>query len=130
MRTKLTETTATLKEYYDNKQAYNELKKVCDAQNEYIKNRLLDNDETELTEDGYTAKVSTEVRESFDEDKLILALKSLSIPDVIKTREYVDMDALENYLYNNDISTETANSINACRESKIIHKLYIKKVKE
>jgi hypothetical protein len=50
-----------------------------------------------------------------NEAKLLEVLKQNGIDVAVKTKEYVDMDALENYLYNNMPSADLARQIESCR---------------
>ena len=49
---------------------------------------------------------------------------------LIKTKEYVDMDVLENLLYHNKFDEAEISSISSCQEIKNIPTLKVKKVKK
>ena len=55
---------------------------------------------------GVSLSVTTKQNVSFDEDKLLELCKQMNIPNLVKTKEYVDMDVLEGLLYNRVISAE------------------------
>lgn len=56
---------------------------------------------------GVSLSVTTKQNVSFDEDKLLELCKQMNIPNLVKTKEYVDMDVLEGLLYNRVISAES-----------------------
>ena len=61
-------------------------------------------------------------REEFNEEKLIERLKELKVKGVIKKKEYVDEDALENAIYKGTIN---ASDLADCRESKDVYTLRV-----
>ena len=76
-------------------------------------------------------------RVSFKEDKLLIRLKEIvanknlkEFEGLIKTKEYVDMDVLENLLYHNKFDEAEISSISSCQEIKNIPTLKVKKVKK
>lgn len=76
-------------------------------------------------------------RVSFKEDKLLIRLKEIvankdlkEFEGLIKTKEYVDMDVLENLLYHNKFDEADISSISDCQEIKIIPTLKVKKVRK
>lgn len=85
--------------YALNKGEMDSYKKLCDTDNALIKQLMAEGKLTEFTAGGYTATISVAEKESFDETLLIATLKELKAKGIIKKREYVDMDALENAIY-------------------------------
>lgn len=78
-----------------------------------------------------TSKVNVTIREivksGFVEELLLDTIKKLGVPDIIKTREYVDMQALETALYKGEINgTELVD----CQTETVTQALYVKKVKK
>ena len=76
-------------------------------------------------------------RVSFKEDKLLIRLKEIvankdskEFEGLIKTKEYVDMDVLENLLYHNKFDEAEISSISSCQDIKNIPTLKVKKVKK
>lgn len=76
-------------------------------------------------------------RVSFKEDKLLIRLKEIvankdlkEFKGLIKTKEYVDMDVLENLLYHNKFNEAEISSISSCQEIKNIPTLKVKKVRK
>lgn len=112
--------------FYEDKQQLDNYKKSTDEYNKSIKDIMNELDMTEFESDDLIAKIGTQNRESFNEDKLIDKLKSLNVAGVIKTREYVDMDALENAIYNELLD---ASELTSCKEVKTVTTLKVSKKK-
>jgi hypothetical protein len=117
-------------EYANNKSNLDHYEKVCKLQNADIKKQMEELDEVEHTAGGYTVKRIVSERESMNEERLLEMLKKHNVPDVIKTKEYVDMDALEKYLYNTELSDEMAADLNSCREIKEVVQIRLGKEKK
>lgn len=121
--------------YAENKAILDDYKKICDTENKQIKELM---DEGSYEANGYKATKSIQVRESMNEDKLLDVLKDLDDnyaidcygTNLIKTKEYVDMDVLESLIYKGKLSNEVLMEIDKCRESKEVVTLRISKVKE
>lgn len=109
--------------YYSNKSELDSYKKICDEQNAEIKVKM--GDDNEFTVGNYKAKIIISNRESTNEDKLIEVMMKHGIDSVIKTKQYIDMDALEDYLYNNPASPELAKDIDNCIERKQVKSLKV-----
>ena len=116
--------------YAENKADLDKIEKVCKNQNAEIKKHMEELGEDEHTAGGYTVKYIVSERESINEDRLLEMLKKHKVEGVIKTREYVDMDALEGYLYNVVMSDEMAADMASCREVKQVVQLRIAKEKK
>lgn len=129
-----TESNLTLDElipvYAETKSDLDMYKKMCDTQNALIKKQLEELGENEYAAGGYVAKRIISEKESMNEERLLDVLVKHGVPEVIKTKEYVDMDALEKYLYNNELSDELAADLNSCREVKQVVQLRISKEKK
>lgn len=115
--------------YVLNKNELDSYTKICKDENEQIKAMLVELGENEYSVDGYTAKRVVAVKESMNEAKLLEVLRQNGIDVAIKTREYVDMDALEAYLYNNIPSADLARQIESCRTTTETVQLRISKAK-
>lgn len=119
-------------EYVKDKAELDTLKKRVDSTNTNIKQlmELLNTDEVEL-DDGSRVVYGITRRESLDEDKLLIQLKMYA-PDTqaIQTKEYVDMDILENEIYHDKLSEEAMKALDSCRNVKEIPTLNIKKAKK
>ena len=117
-------------EYANNKSNLDHYDKVCKLQNADIKKQMEELNEVEHTAGGYTVKRIVSERETMNEERLLDVLAKHGVPEVIKTKEYVDMDALEKYLYNNELTEELASDLNSCREVKTTIQLRIGKEKK
>ena len=100
--------------YGKNKEQLDSIKKLTDADNKEIKKLMEKAKIKEFTSDSYVAKYIVSTKNAINEDKLIEVLKTYKVSDVIKKREYVDFDALEDYIYNHEISSELATAIDRC----------------
>lgn len=116
--------------YAENKADLDVYDKLCKNQNALIKQYMEELGETEHTAGGYVVKYTVSERESINEDRLLEILKKHNVKDVIKTKEYVDMDALESYLYNVMMSDEMAADMASCREVKEVVQLRLSKEKK
>lgn len=107
-------------------------KKQADNLNSSIKRNMevMELDKVSLP-DGTSVCYSVQHRESLDEEKLIVLLKQLA-PDTecIKTKEYIDMDILENEMYHDKLSPEALTAMDTCRNVKEVPMLTIKKSKK
>lgn len=125
------ETKETLEElishYYLNKTEADSYKKIVDKDNAAIKAIMLEEELTELTtEDGIKATCTISEKESFVEDALIDKIKSLGVEGIVKQREYVDMEALENAIYHGQIN---AAELASCQEKKQVVTLRVSRAK-
>ena len=116
--------------YAQNKAEFDNYKKICEGQNAYIKRQLEELGEDEYTAGGYVVKRTVSTRESKNEERLLEMMKKHKIPGVIKTKEYVDMDALESYLYSSILFDDVAADLDSCREVKEVVQLRISKEKK
>ena len=112
--------------FYEDKQQLDNYKKSTDEYNKNIKELMNELELIEFESDDLVAKIGTQNKESFNEDKLIDKLKSLNIEGIIKTKEYVDMDALENAIYNELLD---ASELTPCKEVKVVTTLKVTKKK-
>ena len=113
--------------FYGDKQNLDVYKKTTDEYNKEIKKVMTDRNIDEfVTEDGIVAKLSIQNRESFMDDKLISKLKQLGVTTPIKTVEIVDMDELENVIYNGQLN---AAELTDCKQVKQVTTLKVSKKK-
>ena len=117
-------------QYALNKGELDSYTKICKEENEQIKAALVELGENEYSTGGYTVKRIVAVKESMNEAKLLEVLKQNGIDAAVKTREYVDMDALEAYLYNNTPSADLARQLESCRTTSETVQLRLSRVKE
>lgn len=114
--------------YIINKQNEADFKKQASAENTQIKELMTQYNLKEVATDNGTAKLSEQVSKSFIEDKLIEFLKANNLADdIVKTKEYVDYDALESALYHDKISDELKKEMANCQETKTTLVLRISK---
>ena len=113
--------------YAQNKESLDNYKKVCDEENNWIKEMFSKADIDEYTTiSGLTAKVTISKKENFIDNLLITKLKELGALSAIKTVEVVDYDELENLIYNNKLD---ASQLNDCKTVKEIATIRINKKK-
>lgn len=119
-------------EYAKDKAVESVLKKRLDSNNKTIKAlmELLKQDSV-TTKDGDIVCYSVRTKDDLDEEALIKVLHKLA-PETncIKTKEYIDMDILENEIYHGVLSDETLQAMDKCKTVKEIPTLTIKKAKK
>lgn len=110
--------------YKQNKESLDNYKKIAEEQNSQIKEIMQSNNLTKyVTMNGLVASISKQKRESFIDDKLIAKLKDLGVTSPIKTVEIVDMDELENVIYNHQLD---AAELTDCKQVKEVITLKVK----
>lgn len=114
--------------YAENKEKLDAFKKLTDAENKEIKFLMKSSGETEHVSDDYKASYIVSTRESMNEEMLLVVAHKYGIP-VIKTKEYIDFDALENAIYNNRISKEALLEMDKAKSKKEVVTLRITKLK-
>lgn len=118
---------STIECFYKDKQQLDYYKKETDNANKEIKEMLKKLNKTEFeTDNGLIAKITIQKRESFIEEALLDKLKELKVDGIIKTKEYVDMDALEDAIYNERLN---ASELSNCRQIKEVVTLKVSEVK-
>lgn len=115
--------------YAENKNEMNKYKKISDKQNAEIKSYMRENELPEKEAGDYIATFSVETRESMNEDLLLEIVKGFDdLPEnIVKTKEYVDTDALEAAVYNKMISKDNILALDKARVEKRVEVLRIKK---
>ena len=122
-----------VKSYGEMKQIVDGYKKPIEEANKEIKSIMSSKNLSEFESGGFKAKYSVSVSEGFDESKLIkvikdtLAPEDLKLKEIIKTKEYVDMEILEDAIYNGIIP---AAKLQSCKTRTETPRLTIKKIKE
>ena len=115
--------------YAENKSEMGSYKKLVNRDNALIKELMQEQKITEKEVDGWQAKITTKKSESFNEDKLLAIAKERNL-DIIKTKEYIDMDTMEELIYNGVITKEDLLEIAKAKEVKETIELRVKKVKK
>lgn len=124
-------------QYGEHKSSLDEMDKTCKKENARIKEIMKFYNKDTAEANGWKITYSTSTRSDMDEDKLLDILRkdwtshngSMQCP-YIKTKEYVDMDALENAIYNGDLSKEVLLEIKTCEKSKTVETLRIARTKK
>ena len=112
--------------YEANKSEMDSYKKLVDKDNKEIKSIMLGAGLREFAVDDIKASCSVSEREDFIEEALIAKLKEMKVPGIVKKKEYVDMDALENAIYNGKID---AAALANCQTKKEVVTLRVTKLK-
>lgn len=119
--------------YGDEKTEMDRYKKLCDADNAEIKSIMSDLALQHYTAGKYKVTRSVQERESVDEDLLLSLLKpfpEVQVHNIIKTKEYVDFDALEAALYKDALPKDVLLAIDKARTVKLVTTLKVSKVKK
>lgn len=108
------------KEYKD---GYNNLKKLSAPLEDKIKEYYLEHPTERLISDKWEANVKITQKEEFNEEKAIQIIKD-NLPKeflstVIKSKEYIDDEALEKLVYNKDFDINLLSSCKTLGEPSI-----------
>lgn len=117
-------------QYAANKREKDGYEKLCAAENTQIKAIMQNFAVQHYEAGGYKAVYSIQRRESVDEERLIEIAHQYGISEVIKTKEYIDFDALENAIYHGRIPDDVIVEMNSATTVKEIPTLKITKIKE
>lgn len=112
-----------IEEFGEQNEEVKRLKKSTDVLNVQIKEILSKAENRTVDTKRFTATYSESVSESFDEERLLEKLRAMGVEGVIKTKEYVDMDALEDAIYNGAVA---GSDLADCKVTKITPKLVVK----
>ena len=116
----------TIDEYKESKDRENALKKANNALSENIKSYMGEHNISSADSDKYTATLTKTDKESLNEDLVIEIIKEnlggALLASVIKTKEYIDEDALEKLVYNGDFD------INKLAKAKIVKSTFTLRV--
>lgn len=113
--------------YALNKEEEKSYKDLVKSQGDEIKKLMSESELDEFTSGSVVAKLVITTKESFNEDKLIEVLRPLKIRGLIKKKEYVDMDLLENAIYNGKLN---AAELESCKITKKTQTLRLSKIKK
>lgn len=117
-----------IESYILNKENEKIYKDNASAENTQIKEIMHSLNINEFSTNMGTAKITEQTKETFIEDALIEFLKTNNIADdIVKTKEYVDFDALESAIYHEKISQDLVKQMASCKETKTTTVLRIKK---
>ena len=105
------------KKYYETNTQYKSLEATKNVYNKMLKELFEEYGlDKYVASDGTKVSVSTTNKPVFNEDKLLDYIKSTGVEGVVKTKEYVDMEALENAIYHGTID---ASALAPFKEDKI-----------
>ena len=126
---RLNELDTLIPQYANNKSELDGYKKICDRENAQIKAIMKDFVITNYEAGGYKASYVISERESMNEEMLLEIAHNHGISEIVKTKEYIDYDALENAIYNGRISQDILLEMNKAKEIKEVVTLRVTKVK-
>ena len=112
---RLNELDTLIPQYANNKSKLDGYKKICDRENAQIKAIMKDFVITNYEAGGYKASYVISERESMNEEMLLEIAHHHGIPEIVKTKEYIDYDALENAIYNGLISQDILLEMNKAK---------------
>lgn len=100
--------------------------KLCNETNSRIKDIMRELHTTGAESDTYKVTYSKVEKSSVNEDGLLSYLQKSNIPTgIIKTKEYIDFDELENAIYNGEINTDIVKGIKAYTKTTTYYQLRI-----
>lgn len=117
-------------QYAQTKQQADTYKKQSDKENAEIKSIMTSLALQHYEAGGYKVVRSVQKRESINEEQLIEIAHKYNIPDVIKTKEYIDFDALEKAIYDGNISQDILLEMDKAKDVKHVVQLRISKLEE
>lgn len=134
---KLEDLDKLIPQYALNKSEFDSYKKLCDKENAQIKAIMAEFKKDEYPAGDYVASYSVSQRESINEEILLSLFTSVpsfvSVAEqykIVKTKSYIDFDALEKALYDEALSKDQIMDIDKARETKEVVTLRIKKRKK
>lgn len=117
-------------QYAQNKAEMDSYKKICDSENAQIKALMAELDDPVYEAGGYKATYSVQERESMNEDILLDIAHHFGLSEIVKTKEYIDYDALEKAIYDGKISDDILLEMNKAKEVKEVVTLRVTKIKK
>lgn len=116
-------------QYAENKAVKDRYEKLCEADNSEIKRVMGDYALFHYQAGDYTASRSVSERESFNEEMLLDIVRAFDTPElgIIKTKEYIDYDALEAAIYNDRLGKDELLNIQKAKETKFVITLRVSK---
>lgn len=130
-----TELQELIPQYAETKAKLDNYKELADAQNKRIKQIMRELGEKESKSNEYTVKYMVSKRVSMDEDKLLDVILHANLGSelhcrLIKTKQYVDTNALENAMFKEEIPNDVILSMDKCKNVTEYETLKISKTKE
>ena len=127
---KLQDLDTLIPRYAANKAEMDDYKKICDRENAEIKSIMRDFVVSSYEASGYKATYSVSERTSMNEEMLLDIAHNYGIPEIVKTKEYIDYDALEKAIYDGNISEEILLEMDKAKTVKEVVTLRVSKVKQ
>lgn len=127
---KLNDLDTLIPQYTVNKNELDSYKKLCDKENAQIKAIMKDFVVTEYEAGGYKASYIVSKRETLNEEKLLEVAHQFGISEIVKTKEYIDFDALEKAIYDGRISEDIMMEMDKAKEVKEVVTLRVAKIKQ
>lgn len=127
---KLSDLDTLIPQYANNKTELDSYKKICDKENAQIKSIMKDFVVTKYEVGDYRASYNISTRETMNEEMLLEIAHHHGIPEIVKTKEYIDFDALEKAIYDGKISEEILLEMDKAKEVKKVVTLRVTKVKK
>ncbi len=122
-----------VKEYYVNKEDEKTIKKLLSEQNAELKQLLTEREDFKNSDGDYVyntgelvCKLSNRLTKTLNEDKLLEIAKKHALNNLIKTKEYVDTDILEDLMYKGQIPDDIKAEIAECIQVKTTPTLTVK----
>ena len=116
--------------YAVNKAELDSYKKICEDENKQIKELMQQEKLEDWTIGAVTAKCIVQRRESMNEDILLEIAHKYKLRTIIKTKEYIDYDALENMLYQGNVSAAIVAEMDKAKEVNDVVTLRLTRKKE
>lgn len=119
--------------YVLNKSEFDSLKKITERDNGRIKDMMLELNLSERQVGDRVVRRIVQERESLNEELLLELVKKWPQDvqeKIIKTKEYVDTDCLEDAIYSGLIPSDYLIDMDMCREVKQVVTLRVSKVKK
>lgn len=127
---KLNDLERLIPQYIANKTELDSYQKICDKEKAKIKSIMKDFSLLRYEVGGYKALYTISKRESMNEEMLLAIAHEHGLNDIIKTKEYIDYDALEKALYDGKISDDVVLEMDKAKEVKEIVTLRVIPIKE
>ena len=118
--------------FAENKEDMNHLKEVCDRQNAEIKEIMNAENISKFSTDEFTASYTVKQTTKVNDEKVLMVLLQTNAEifrelGIIKSKEYVDSEALENAIYNSLIDKELLAKIKDCSTTTATPTLTVKR---
>ena len=130
MSTNLKKLDELIPQYAMNKSEMDSYKKICDKENAEIKKLMTDLVLPFYEAGEYKATCTISERESMNEEMLLEIAHHHGISEIVKTKEYIDFDALEKAIYDGKISQEILLEFDKAKEVKKVTTLRVSKIKK